>query len=125
MATFCFCPPERLNGTAPKKSLMPTVAACSSTTGTISRLGVASFSMAKAMSSATLSPTNCASLSCKTVPTTLLSPYMLLSRVSCPITVTLPVMVPWWENGISPFMQLASVLLPLPELPRISTFSPL
>ena len=86
--------------------------------------GTRSFSREKATSSPTVSPANWQSESCITVPTCALSLWMLCSRVSSPATFTLPVNSAFVENGSSPFRQLPNVDFPLPDGPRISTFSP-
>ena len=123
-ATFCFCPPDRLYGSSPKNSSIPTTLAAPSTLGSISALDTASFSRENAMSSPTDSPTNWASVSCCTVPTKLLMAKMLSPCVSFPHILQDPFITPGKEKGISPLIQLPNVVFPLPLAPRSSTFSP-
>ena len=52
------------------------------------------------------------------VPTWAESSKMLLWGASTPSTVRVPVHAPGLENGFSPLMHPASVLLPLPEGPQ-------
>ena len=52
------------------------------------------------------------------------SSKILLCGASTPSTVSEPLHSPGLEKGFRPLMHPASVLLPLPEGPAISTFSP-
>ena len=61
---------------------------------------------------------------CKTVPTWADSSKILLCGASTPSTVSVPLHSPGLEKGFRPLMHPASVLLPLPDGPAISTFSP-
>jgi hypothetical protein len=92
--------------------------------GIISSLGTLWFSRAKAISSPTLKATNWASESCRTVPTVLLNAKMLAVLVSLPAILHEPVILPSYEKGFNPLMQLAKVDFPLPLGPNIKTFSP-
>ena len=76
------------------------------------------------MSSATVSPINCPSGSCNTVPTVLDNSKMLEFLLSLPLIFKLPVIVPSCKKGTRPFIQLENVLFPEPDGPTISTFSP-
>ena len=103
---------------------MPTSLAARRVTACISSCGIQLFSSAKAISSPTVRPMNWPSGSCRTVPTWADSSKMLLWGASTPSTVRVPVHSPGFEKGFSPLMQPASVLLPLPEGPAMSTRSP-
>ncbi len=69
--TRCFCPPDSAPGGCSRKSSISTSAAIRSTSSIIRGLGTHWFSSENAISSATVSPTNCPSVSCSTVPTSL------------------------------------------------------
>ena len=101
----------------------PTIWPTSATRRFISSWGTQSFSMAKAMSSATDSPTNWVSESCRTVPTLMLRSKMFILAVSWPSNSSFPSIFPLKAKGINPLMQWASVLFPLPLGPTIRTFS--
>ena len=103
---------------------MPTSSAACCTISFISGCGVQLFSSEKAMSSPTVRPMNWPSGSCSTVPTWPARSKMLLWGASTPSTIRVPVHSPGLEKGFKPLMQAASVLLPLPEGPAISTRSP-
>ena len=122
--TRCFCPPDSSLGAWLRCDFMSTKSATSPTRRNSSRCSTLSFSSAKAMSSATVRPTNWPSASCSTVPTIFDTSNRLRSFVSFPRIRRLPCASPRYENGMSPLRQCASVDLPQPEGPQISTFSP-
>ena len=122
--TRCFWPPDSSCGAWERCPCTSTSRADVSTRCFISSTGTSSFSRAKAMSSATVSPTNWASESCSTVPITLERVKMSLSRASLPPIVRLPVYSPSYENGASPLRHETSVDLPQPEGPAMRTFWP-
>ena len=122
--TRCFWPPESSLGELSRRSSMKTAFATDETFSRISFKAVQSFSRANATSSATVSPMNCPSVSCMTVPTILDRPWIPMPRGSIPSTRYDPVIWPENIKGTSPFMQWASVDLPEPEGPMIRTFSP-
>ena len=103
---------------------MPTSSAARRVMVCIFSCGIQLFSSAKAMSSPTVRPMNWPSGSCNTVPTWADSSKMLLCGASTPSTVRVPVHTPGFEKGFRPLMQPASVLLPLPDGPAMSTRSP-
>ncbi len=92
--TRCFCPPESSWGAYSRWWSISTSFATSFTVSFMSSCGTQSFSSAKAMSSPTVSPINCPSVSCRTVPTIWLSVNMLSCAGSFPPTRSDPVLSP-------------------------------
>ena len=123
--TRCFCPPLRAPGTEPSSCSTLTVRAASRTFRFISSWGIWSFSSAKAMSSATVRPMNCPSVSCRTVPTCLDILKMPSAAGFRPFTLSEPSILPGKVEGMRAFMHLAIVDLPEPDAPTMRTFSPL
>ena len=92
--TRCFCPPESSPGAWCRWVSTSTSFATAATRSWSSGSPTQSFSRAKAMSSATVRPTNCPSESWSTVPTILEISNMLRSLVSRPPRSTEPVISP-------------------------------
>ena len=124
METLCFCPPESSVGALPRRALISTTSATSSTARNISSCSTQSFSSAKATSSATVRPINWPSVSCSTVPTILDIPKIPVFAGSLPPTVKVPLLSPGYEKGTIPLMQCTRVDFPDPDGPTIKTFSP-
>ncbi len=122
--TLCFCPPDKSSGLTERKSSISTIDAASYTSLCILSISTSLFSKEKAMSSATLKPTNWPSVSCNTVPTILDKSETSVVLTSFPFTVSDPSIFPSITCGINPFMQLPSVDFPDPDGPRIRIFSP-
>ena len=124
MDTRCFCPPDNAPGAWCKRFFTSTISAIASTRLCIFPSSIQSFSNTKAISSATVSPINCPSVSCNTVPTILESPKMPKSSGFFPPIYNSPVLSPAYEKGTNPLMQLASVDFPDPDGPMMRIFSP-
>ncbi len=124
METLCFCPPDISDGAWESNSFTSTVSATPSTLRNISSCAMQSFSSTKAISSATVRPINCPSVSCNTVPTILESPKIPSFFGSFPSILSVPVLSPSYEKGISPLIQFDNVDFPDPDGPIMRTFSP-
>ena len=124
IATRCFCPPESSCGEDARRSWIPTMEAACCTRCGICAWGTCWFSRLKAMSSPTVRPTNCPEVSCSTVPTRREVSTSGTEAGSLPHTRTVPVAVPRWWWGISPFSTESRVDLPEPDAPITATFSP-
>ena len=122
--TRCFCPPDSSDGACFKKCSIPTICATSSTFRNSSSCGWLSFSRENARSSATVSPMNWPSVSCRTVPTCLDMPKMPASSGDRPHTESFPDISPGRASGIRPLIQCTMVDFPQPEGPVIRIFSP-
>ena len=94
MATFCFCPPERVAISRSRWSLMPTVSSVSLKRCSILSWGTPKFSRPKSISSSTIEATICVSISCSTLPTICDTSVSETSQVSWPSTMTDPKNVP-------------------------------
>ena len=90
IATFCFWPPESVEISRCLRAAAPTVERASSTRPGISSCGTPKFSSPKSISSSTTEDTICASMSCRTLPTTREMSVRLDSQVSRPQTSVAP-----------------------------------
>ena len=86
--TRCFCPPDKDCGARSKRSTRSSALAQAATLDTMLAWSTWSFSKAKARSSATVRPTNWASVSCRTVPTLSDKSKMDLLAESAPLIKT-------------------------------------
>ena len=94
MAVRCFWPPDSTCGANSNRLLNPKRRAHFATSALICATGWWSFSKAKAISSATVKPTNCASASCKTVPACRDNSNKLCAKIDWPLRVISPEISP-------------------------------
>jgi hypothetical protein len=85
IATFCFCPPERVAISRFLRSEMPTVSSVWDTRSSIWSWGTPKFSRPKSISSSTTDATIWVSMSCSTLPTMREMSVSVTSQVSLPV----------------------------------------
>ncbi len=119
IATRCFWPPERLCGSFFRYSNILTFLAYSTILVSISSLSKHRFSIPKAISSSTVTPTNWLSGFWNTIPIFFLTSWTVSSVRVIPSTMISPL-----SAFSKPMINLDNVDLPLPLCPKTLTHSP-
>ncbi len=124
MAVRCFWPPDSVTTEALRIPAMPVTSRHSSTLAAISGCGSARFSGPNATSACTVWVISCRFGFWNTMPTSCDASCGFIPDREVPPNVTRPLSSPCTRDGISPHNVSASVDLPQPEAPVISTTSP-